>query len=305
VPIRELFHVFHIVDDFDAATQFYNDMFAQQVSMPKSWSDFDKRTASIGQIGDDFVIEIAEPSKADEDRDAPLVRFHTRFGEHFHSIAWFVDAPDVPPLFHHLRELGIRIAKPGGGLFPNTEMTDEEVPRTLFTHPRDTFGQLEFQALGGGPRDPRFQDGWSADYWRNEQPLRIQRTSFLTTVVPDVDVAVKLYEDAFAGKTFHREADAESERAYVFVGTETVVEFARPLDASTHRGQDLARNGGTLYGVTFVVADLDGAERHAEKCGAKVAERAGDTVVLDPATCFGAEMAFTTRRLPNDPRDAG
>ena len=107
----------------------------------------------------DFMIEVIEPSKEPEDQQAPLPKFRGRFGQHFHSLAWYVDEPDLTPLFNRLRMNGVRIAKPGGGMFPDGD--DVDPGNTIFTHPKDTFGQIEFVGLNELWRghDPRFKDG--------------------------------------------------------------------------------------------------------------------------------------------------
>ena len=63
--------------------------------MAKSWSDFDKRWASLSVVGPDFVLEIMEPSKVEADRDSPLPKFRYRHGQHLHSLSWYVDAEDM------------------------------------------------------------------------------------------------------------------------------------------------------------------------------------------------------------------
>src|SRR5438105_4710479 len=153
MPVRELFHLMGVVDDFDAAAAFFEALFSPLTVMPRSWSDLDKRVASIGMIGPDLPWEPMEPSKRPEDAEAPLVKFQARFGEHFHSMAWFVDEGDLAELVKRMQEHGIRVVGPDG-----TPVGDD-VPSVVFTHGRDTCGQLEFMAIGaGGPpmRYPSF-----------------------------------------------------------------------------------------------------------------------------------------------------
>src|ERR1700722_3904281 len=106
MPIRELFHFMQIVDDFDATQAFYDDLFAPATFMAKSWSDFDKRWASLGNIGPDFVLEIMEPSTAPDDLGSPLPKFHQRHGQHWHSFSWFVDGEDMPALIKRFEDYG-------------------------------------------------------------------------------------------------------------------------------------------------------------------------------------------------------
>ena len=113
-----------------------------------------------------------------------------------------------------------------------------------------------------------------------------------------------MFGDLLGGTVFHQESDDTSERVYVLVGLDTVVELARPVASDTLLADDLATNGPLPHQATFQVRDLDAAVAHLEAVGTKVAERTDDTVVLDPASTFGALFAFTTAVVPNDPRDA-
>ena len=47
MPVRELFHIMAIVDDLDAAQALVDQLFDPVMMMEKSWSDFDKRWATI------------------------------------------------------------------------------------------------------------------------------------------------------------------------------------------------------------------------------------------------------------------
>lgn len=301
MPIREFFHLIHIVDDLAEADSWYRELFSPQFFMEQHWLDVEKRWASLFVVGD-TVLEVIEPSSAPEDQHMPLTRFHNRFGRHFHSLAWYVDPEDIVPLYRRLRSHGVRVAKPGGGFFAE----DEEPGNTIFTHPRETFGQIEFEGLNEHWRrvDPRFARGWSSAFWRDEHPLGIEGLSHLTTVVPDLAPAQALYEEALGGTTFHTETGRTAESAFVLVGGLTVVELARPVTDDSLLARDLAANGPLPHAATFKVRDLDSAERHVAKVGVRVAERGGDTLVLDPGDCRDAVYAFTDRILPGDPRRA-
>ena len=299
VRIREFFHLIHIVNDEDQVDAFYDELFAPQRFRTKHWFDTEKRWASLSMVSD-LMLEVIEPSGEESDRQAPLSKFRNRFGQRFHSLAWYVDVSDVRPLFERLRDRGVRVAKPGGGMFP---AGDIDPGNTLFTHPKDTFGQLEFEGKRGHwlGEDPRFQPGWTAAPWL-DGPLGIERLSHLTTVVHDVDRARGFYRDALDGTVFHEESSPEARRAFVLVGTDTVVELAQPLSEGSRLAADLAANGELPHSATFLVRDLGAVERHAEKLGVRLVDRATDTVTLEPADCFGAVWSFTERNLPGDPR---
>lgn len=296
MPIREFFHLIHVVDDQREASAWYDEVFKPQRFIENSWSDVEKRWASLAMIGN-FMIEVIEPSSAAEDEGMPLGRFRARFGQHFHSLAWYVDAPDVRRLFDALRAHGVRIAKPGGGMFPDGDI---EPGPTIFTHPKDTFGQLEFVALDDfwRERDPRFAANWSPSFWRDAHPLGIERVAYFTSLVTDVERARTLFEGPISGRLLHTETSAVAESAFVLVGSDTIVELARPTAEASRLATDLAENGELPHGCTFKVVDLEAAERHMDDVGVRVAERSGDGFTLEPADCFGAVYGFTSRAVP-------
>jgi len=196
----------------------------------------------------------------------------------------------------------VRVAKSGGGL-----LTDDDVDpgNTIFTHPKDTFGQLEFEGKREHwrQRDPRFQPGWSLAPWR-DGPLGIERLSHMTTVVHDLDRARLFYEGTLAAVTFHEEASGNARSAFLLVGLDTVIELAQPVSEGSRLAADLAANGELPHSATLKVRDLAAAEAHVEKLGIRVDERRSDSMTLDPAGCFGAVWSFTERDLPGDPRAA-
>jgi catechol 2,3-dioxygenase-like lactoylglutathione lyase family enzyme len=299
VSIREFFHLIQIVDNEDEVDALYDRLFAPLRFQEKHWFDTEKRWASLSMVSD-LMLEVIEPSQMEADLDMPLSRFHSRFGQHFHSLAWYVEPAGIRPLFERFRAAGVRIAKPGGGLFSDG---DVDPGNTLFTHPKDTFGQLEFEGKVGHWQlsDPRFQPGWTTAPWR-DGPLGIERLSHLTTVVRDLDRAQRFYEDVLGATTFHRESAAAIGRAFVVVGTDTVVELAQPASEGSRLAADLASHGELPHAASFRVRDLAAAERHVEKVGIGITDRAGDTLTLDPADCFGAVWSLVGHDIPNDPR---
>jgi hypothetical protein len=300
VPIREFFHLIHVVDSIETADAWYDAMFAPDRFVTRQWGDLEKRTASLAMIGE-LMIETIEPSKEPDDAGAPLVRFGTRFGQHYHSLSWYVDVDDLQTLFDQLRARGVRIAQPGGGLFPDGPV---DAGPTIFTHPKDTAGQLEFVTLRDDvrDRDPRFHADWSAEWWRDEHPLGIVRPSHYTTIARDLDRVRGLYVDALGAQVLGEARSDDAESVFVFVPTETVVELARPLGDESLIGRDLAANGELPHAVTFTVHDLEQAERHVEKVGTRVLDRRDDAFTLDPDDCFGAVYTFTETTVAGDPR---
>jgi catechol 2,3-dioxygenase-like lactoylglutathione lyase family enzyme len=288
MTIGRLYHLIHIVDDLDAAQSFYGSVFPLETYTDREWSDYDKRLASLSILTDNFVIEVIEPSRAEEDRDVSLPKFAHRFGSRLHSMAWYSD--DVPALAERFRAAGIRVLDGGYG--------------TIFTHPKDTFGQLQFQT--GPPEvavpDPRLVPGWTLSSASVEHPLGLVRASHVTTMVSDLDAATKLYEGPLDGRLLHEHSDDDARHAYFLVGTDTIVDVAQPVRAGTALHDDLERNGQLPHSFTMLVRDLEVARRHLASVGVPDLEVDASTVLIDPAATFGARIALTSEPVPGDPR---
>ena len=288
MTIGRLYHVIHIVEDLGEAESFYGGVFPLEMYTTREWSDVDKRWASLSIIADNFVVELIEPSRAEEDQAASIPKFANRFGNRLHSMAWFSD--DVPALAERFQAAGIRVLGGGYG--------------TIFTHPKDTFGQLQFQT--GPPEvpvpDPRLVPGWSRSAASIEHPLGLVRASHVTTMVSDLDEATKLYLGPLDGQLLHEAADGDARHTFVLVGTDTVVDLAQPLRAGTALHDDLERNGQLPHSFTFLVRDLDAARRHLDDVGVPMLDAGASSVLIDPAVSLGARIEVTSTPVPGDPR---
>jgi hypothetical protein len=303
VPVTELFHLMHVVDDIDSAQAWLDRLFQPASFGPKGWSPFDKRWATLNRVGPDLVYELMEPSKEAEDASFPLPKFQARFGERLHSLAWYVDEAEMGPLFEKLRGAGIRVARPDGVLYTADEVVDPP-PNLIFTHPRDTFGQVELMVRSSDSpmRDPADRPDWQPNRWHEAHPGKLRRVRF-TVAVGDLDRGLGFFEGLLGGTRFFDETTADRQSAYVFVGNQTVVELAQPTAEGSRLAADLATNGELPHALTVECADLQGAERHVDSMGLGVVDRAGDSFTIDPSEAFGAVISFTDRSIPGDPRD--
>ena len=246
-----------MVDDFDDADALVQSMFSPDVFMPKSWSDFDKRWASLNRVGPDFVLEVMEASTAEEDQASPLPKFARRFGQHLHSFAWYVDADDHVPTFRRLQAGGVRVAGPAG-CCPTTSPTrtcracSSRIRRTPSARsscgaPVRRHGTTRCSTRRG-----------TATQWRDDQPLGIVRlaTSRTRSTTSTGRSSVRRPPRRHGVPRGERRG---RDRVYVLVGTDTVVELARPLASGTRLADDLATNGPLPHQATFQVQDLDAA----------------------------------------------
>jgi catechol 2,3-dioxygenase-like lactoylglutathione lyase family enzyme len=292
--IGKLFHLTHVVSDLNAVDRWYDDIFA----VTRYYHGFAKaagRDASLIAIGD-VIMEPMTPAKVEGLRNLSVKRFHDRFGEHFHSIAFYVD--DVPAISTHLANHNLKMWDVTG-----RTVTPPNEKFAVWTHPRETPGQLEFAIVGSNSIDPRLQPAWTTEFWRERHPLGIEHASHLTTVVKDLSAAKKFYCEVLGGKCFHEhETPGRKRSAFVAVGEDTVVELAQPTTSNSVEALDLEKNGEGVHALTFKTRNVARASDFLKSKGMRP-ERDGDSISMGREQCFGMVIGFTERPLPGDPRD--
>ena len=292
--IGKLFHLTHVVSDLTPVDRWYDEVFA----CTRYYHGFAKaagRDASLLAIGD-IIMEPMSPANVPNLRNQSVKRFHDRFGQHLHSIAFYVD--DVPAISTHLAAQKLRMWDVVG-----RPVTPPNEKFAVWTHPKETHGQLEFAVVGTNTIDPRLQPAWSNQFWRERHPLGIEGASHITVVVGDLPTAKRCYSEILGAKAIHEEETAGHKRsAYVAVGEDTVVELAQPLSATSREGQDLERNGEGVHALTFKTRDLAKAREFLKSKQLRPEPDGTASIVLGPEQAFGMVIGFTERRLPNDPR---
>jgi extradiol dioxygenase family protein len=292
--IGKLFHLTHVVSDLAAVDQWYDEVF----SVTRYYRGYEKlagRDASLIAIGE-VIMEPMMPARVANLQNQSVKKFHDRFGQHFHSIAWYVD--NVQEISAQLDRNGLRLFNIVG-----KQVKPGEESFAIWTHPKDTHGQLEFAAIGKYSIDPRLQPAWSNSFWRQQHPLGIDRASHITVVVRDLPSAKRFYCDILAGKLIHEEETAGRKRsAFVAVGEDTVVELAQPLSQASPEGREMEDNGEGIYSVTFATRDLARANAFLKSNQLRPEPDGTDSIVLGKDQAFGMVVGFTQRKLPNDPR---
>lgn len=290
--VGKLFHLGHLVEDLEAVDRWYDDIFGC-VRFYHGYEKAARRTASLLVISD-MVMEPIMPSTAPEDSQSPLGKFKTRFGNRLHSIAWYVD--DIAACSAHLADHGIRQVGLTG-----KPVTDPRVQVAVWTHPKDTRALWEFCEPGFAP-DPRLDAGWSDAFWRNEHPLGIQRTAFISVLLENLEDASRLYGEALGGVLLHEEETDGARRAFWAVGEETVIQAIQAVDGATVAGDDLAQNGEGVHEIVFATSDLGAAAAFLEAKGQRLERRSADAFWINRDDSFGLNVGFTDRPIPNDRR---
>lgn len=278
--VGDEFHVSHVVEDLDAAMDFYREVFEA-----REWQRTSQGGVALGfVIVGDIVFMPMAPT-----RGTPVApaRFLERYGPKLHSLALYVDDP--VDLIGHLRARGLRLSGSAGG-----ELTD---PRDeIWTHPRELPAAFEFfgpRDVTGDPR--RNEQDWSSAHWREIHPMGITGASYVI-VSPDRVAATAQLVDTLHGRVLHEGVKTAHATTSDFVGLgQTVVlEVAQPDDDASRAARALATGGG-FHAVNLDVVDLDRAVDHVVSKGIRVERLADGHAVLDPDDTHGVLFRLTDR----------
>ena len=292
--IGKLFHLTPLVDSLADAEFFFDSVFSP-LCMMRNYSPHWHRHAAIYVIAETSIepMEVLPPPAGKE--PTSWFRYTERFGMRVHNLAFYVEGID--DLERRLVDAGVRTTDAGSG-------------NTLFCHPKDTPGMLEFfpypHEIWDG-LDPRMRPEWAPfrdAFWATHHPLGLQRMSHITIVVNDLAAAEKFYVELLDATPLPDQPatypDATSR--YVVVGEDTVVELLSPADADSRPGRDLANVGESVIGASFTVRDVAKALEHVTRMSAPVATSSDHEIVFDVERTWGCEYRLTDRVLTGDPR---
>jgi catechol 2,3-dioxygenase-like lactoylglutathione lyase family enzyme len=277
----------------DAADEWYDRIFSVR-RFVRNYMKAAMRKASLVLLGD-FVMEPAQPVQQPGWEKSALGKFYSRFGQHFHSIAWYVD--DLRETCQVLSARKIRLFDMVGKPVIEPGRAD-----AVWTHPQDTHAAFEFAIAPKFFIDPRLQPGWSMEFPRDQHPLGIERASHITMLFRDLKDARRVYEDALGAKLIHeQELTGRKRSAFFAVGEDTIVEAAQPLSTASPEGRELEQAGEGIFAVTFKTRNLERAADHLRANNVRF-EQSENSLVIDRDDAFGMVLGFIEQGLPNDPR---
>ena len=291
--VHQMIHGIHMHGDIQKLVGWYMDIFDAYVFRPINYLSIEKRDATLGMVSN-FCVEPMAP-RAPIDESTPVGRFYKRFGSRWHSIGFKVD--DFKGLAKHLREMGIRLAMPGGGM---KDEPDENL-HYFYPHPKDAFGSMIEVASVTMPGDPTRLPGWNTDRWLNH-PLGIKGLWSLAIAVDNMEGAKRFYVEGLGGDVLHEEVSNNNKSVFVFVGDETIVELVTPANDQSELKPFLIRYGPRMYSVTMRVKDLDAAAKYLAPKHVHTKPIGNDTIMANEEDTLGALYKFTTRVFKNDPR---
>jgi catechol 2,3-dioxygenase-like lactoylglutathione lyase family enzyme len=293
--IGKLFHVTNVVNDLKACDRWFDDVFA----VTRYYHGLAKiagRVASLIAVGDVIFEPMMPPESMEGVPNHSIKNFLDRFGPHFHAIAFYVDS--VPGLATHLNRNNYRLWDVTGR--PAKDGEDF----AIWTHPKETPGQIEFAAIERNTIDPRLQPAWSNEFWRARHPLGIERSSHISVVVRDLAKAKKFYCDILGGKLIHeKDTPGRKVSSFVTIGTDTIFELAQPTSSDSVEARDLEKNGEVIHALTFKTNNLARASDFLKSKQMKPQSDGAGSITLGSEQCFGMVIGFSERPIPGDPRD--
>jgi methylmalonyl-CoA/ethylmalonyl-CoA epimerase len=141
------------------------------------------------------------------------------------------------------------------------------------------------------PNDLRLRPDWSAGWWRDSHPLRIEGLSSIVTATDDLAAASRFYTDVFGlQQVGEYEVPEAGARAVSFaIGTKVpfVIEVWHPTGDGTALADYVATYGGGIYAVNLKVESLSAAVSFLTSKGLRLIGDSERRVVIDPSDTFG------------------
>ncbi len=293
-----MIHVIHMSDDVKKLNHFWEDVMGGWCFLggdEPNWLEIEDRWASLYMVGNVCIETMAPNMPADVTK--PVGKFYSKYGQHLHSVGYKVD--DLKGLADNLLAKGVYIGAPGGG---KIEELDPET-QYFYPSPRDTAGLMVEMCRVDMPNDPRDMDTWDANerHWLNH-PLTIERFSYVTLGVKDLDEAVKTYVDVLQAVPIQEGVDDDMKAKYMTVQLgDFLLQLAQPLEEDSDLGRHVAEFGNFIYSLRFKVRDLDSAEQWLNSKEVRTDRLREDLLVTNTEDSLGAPIFFTTETIEGDP----
>jgi catechol 2,3-dioxygenase-like lactoylglutathione lyase family enzyme len=302
-------HPGHFVPDLAEAEEFFQRVFGRRsLSIDEVLDrvayvnpDFPRTYSIYTSIADVFFDSIDPKRLLFAGRNFSDVRHDV---PHLETMGWYVEGHTEA--YRALKSHGFTITSSIGEVQDRALPTGPNDPAPFFTVRQDAGMIYDFYPAMVFPCDPRTEPGWVLPPVSDDDPLGIVRCSHHTFLSAQPERATRILVDILGGEIFHA---GQSELlgvngTYIRFG-DSNLEFATPQEG-TAAYEDWAVDApnDTYHSITWTVADLERAENHLEAQGVRIAERATDGFITDPATSLGIPWGFTGSVLPGDPRGA-
>jgi hypothetical protein len=284
---EKLLHMVQTAEDYSTRRALENvflDVFGAQTyyeARPVEGLDRDETLVLIG--------ELSLIPQSGLNLDTEWNRLRASYAGRFAQMA--IKIPDVESTEAHFREHGL-----------NPVFAHPNFKKIFFmTDPKETVNiRFELCAVDM-PNDLRLRPEWSADWWRDQHPLRIEKLSSIVTATDDLATASSFYKDVFELEHLgERDVTEVGARAASFlIGNKKpfVIEVWQPTESGTPLAEYVKNFGGGIYAVNFKVESLKTAADYLRSKGLGLAVSSERRVVIDPSETFGTTFMMVDQEL--------
>jgi catechol 2,3-dioxygenase-like lactoylglutathione lyase family enzyme len=267
-----------------ALENLYLDVFAAQTyyeARPVAGLDRDETLALIG----DLCLIVQNGLNLDTEWNRLRASYAGRFAQ------MAIKVPDIESTEAHFREHGL-----------NPICVHPNFTKVFFlTDPKETLNvRFEFCARDM-PNDLRLRPEWSASWWRDTHPLRIERLSSIVTATDNLAAASRFYTDVFGLQQLgdHEVPDVGARSASFAIGNKVpfVIEVWQPTQDRTPLAGYVAKFGGGIYAVNFKVGSVKAATGYLKSKGLRLVGDSESRVVIDPSDTGGTTFMMVEQEL--------
>ncbi|MGE5596868.1 MAG: VOC family protein [Hyphomicrobiales bacterium] len=271
--VTGLLTVVHAVSDFDRANVWYTSVLGARPLFSKPHPHA-RGMAARHALADATIEPISS-----EDPTSNIARVCARYGERLYSTAWLVD--DLDACYQTLSARGIRVFTANGAPLAGPPGAD-----AFFTHPRDTYGTLEFASAA------RHETGEVPGPGHIVPPVRV------IYLVPDPVSAARLY-GGLLGVTDLDETAGDAYRGVL--GTTSsghALEFREPVAGADLRSRLESRGVGP-WGLRLTVGESAAFRRRLGLAGVALADGHGVFAAEQLGVRFEFEPARPSTAIPS------
>jgi catechol 2,3-dioxygenase-like lactoylglutathione lyase family enzyme len=284
---EKLLHVVQGAQDSEtrrALENRYLDVFAAQTyyeARPVKGLDRDETLALIGELC--LIVQNGL------NLDTEWNRLRAEYAGRFAQMA--IKVPDTESTAAHFREHGLNPID----VHPNFKSV------FFMTDPKETLNVRFELCARNMPNDLRLRQEWSAAWWRDGHPLRIEKLSSVVTATDDLAAATRFYKGVFGLQQLggHQLPEVGASSASFAIGSEApfVIEVWQPSEDGTPLAEYVAKFGGGIYALSFKVASLEAARGYLESKGLRIAGDSERRVVIEPNDTGGSTFMMVEQEL--------
>jgi catechol 2,3-dioxygenase-like lactoylglutathione lyase family enzyme len=267
-----------------ALENLYLEVFAAQTyyeARPVKGLDRDETLALIGELC--LIVQNSV------NLDTEWNRLRAEYAGRFAQMA--IKVPDIESTEAHFRQHGL-----------NPICVQPQFKKVFFmTDPKETLNVRFELCARDMPNDLRLRPEWSAAWWRDSHPLRIEKLSSIVTATDNLDTASRFYRDVLGLVQLgdHEVPEVGGSSISFAIGQEVpfIIEVWQPMQDGTSLAEYVAKFGGGIYAINFQVESVKGATAYLESKGLRIAAESERRVIIEPGDTGGSTFMMVEQEL--------